>query len=62
MLSYREDVGVFKGEAEVLWLNNVQIMTLGMWSWVAGDKIVCWVCAGMEERDGEGEGVWVVFY
>ena len=61
MLPDGEDEGVVHRQPRTLRLCNVQVMALGMWRGVAGEEGVRRVDASMNDGQGEGERVWIVF-
>jgi hypothetical protein len=61
MLADGKDEGVIDCEPRTLWLNDVEIMALSVWSRMPKEEVVRWVFARMNDRQRDGDGVWDVF-
>jgi len=61
VLSDGEDEGVVHSQPGALGLRDVEVMALGVWGGVAEEELVGRVVTAVDDGDGEGEGVRVVF-
>lgn len=61
MLAHGEYERVVDGELEALGLSYVQVMTGSVGGWMAEEKVIRRIVAGVVDWEGECEGVRVVF-
>lgn len=59
MLAHGEDEGVVDGKARALWLRYVQVMALGMRSWMESEEFVGRILARVIQGQRKGERVRV---
>lgn len=61
MLAHGEDEGIIDSEPSTLRLRDVEVVALSMRRRMTQEELVGWVVAAMDDGNGEGEGVWVIF-
>ncbi len=61
MLTYCEDKCIIHCQPSTLWLSNIEIVSLGVGSWMASEEGVGRIITSMCERESKNEGVGIGF-